>query len=69
MPASAEYHLKTIAPPILEIHHLRREANGTVLVDDVSISVTKGEIIARQSPCVMVPVMFIMLGEFLISLM
>jgi len=46
----AESHPIATVPPVLETCHLRREVNGAVLVADVSIKVTRGEIIAIVGP-------------------
>lgn len=50
MPEPVEFHPQSIAHPVLETRHLRREVNDAVLVADVSITVTKGEVIAIVGP-------------------
>ncbi|HEY52191.1 MAG TPA: ATP-binding cassette domain-containing protein [Caldilineae bacterium] len=50
MPEITESRPQTDAPPVLETRHLRREVGGAVLVDDVTITVTQGEVVTIVGP-------------------
>ncbi len=50
MPEPDESRPQSVTPPVLETRHLRREVNGAVLVDDVTMTVAKGEVIAIVGP-------------------
>lgn len=50
MPELADYRPQSAIPPILETRHLRRETNGAVLVDGVTITADRGEVVAIVGP-------------------
>ena len=50
MPEPADSRPSSVTPPVLETRHLRREVNGAVLVDDVTMTVARGEVIAIVGP-------------------
>ena len=50
MPEPVEPDPQSVTPPVLETRQLRRETNGAVLIDNVTITVAGGEVIAIVGP-------------------